>query len=67
MDTISNSIIISVTKPRSIVILVSISVTLLRFIYHQLATFSSLLLLVNKYSNSIIIFTNPYPYIAVIS
>jgi len=67
MDTIFNSIIIPITKPYSIVVLVSTPIILLRFKCSQLASFSSLLLLINKYSSSIIIVTNLYLYITVIS
>jgi len=67
IDSVSNGVIIPITKPRSVVVLVSTSVTLLRFKHPQLASFSSLLLLINKYSNSIIIITNLYPYVTVIS
>jgi len=56
-----------VTNPRSIVVLVSTSVILLRYKYSQLVLFSSLLLLINKYSNSIIIIANLYLYIALTS
>jgi len=67
MDTVSNGIIIPITKPRSIVVLVSTSIALLRFKCPQLASFSFLSLLINKYSNSIIIVANLYPYIIIIS
>jgi len=67
MDTVSNGIIIPVTNPRSIVVLVSTSIALLRYKCSQLALFSSLLLLINKYSNSIVIITNLYLYIALTS
>jgi len=67
MEIVSNSVIIPVTNPRSIVVLVSTSVALLRFKYSQLASFLSLLLIINKYSNSIIIIANLYPHIAIIS
>ena len=56
-----------VTKPRFIVVLVSASIALLRFKYPQLVSFSSLLLLINKCSNSIVIITNFYLYITIIS
>jgi len=67
MDVISNSIIISVINPRSIEVLVSTFIALLRFKCSQLASFSSLLLLINKYSDSIVIVANLYLYIAVTS
>ena len=67
MDAISNSVIIPVTKPRFIVVLVSTSITLLRFKCPQLASYSPLLLLINKYSNSIVNVTNLYLYVTVIS
>ena len=67
MDIVSNGIIIPVTNPRSIVVLVSTSIALLRYKCSQLASFSSLSLLINKYSNSIIIITNFYPHVALIS
>jgi len=67
MDAVSNSIIIPITKPYSIAVLVSASITLLRFKYPQLVPFSSLTLLINKYSNSIIIITNLYSHVAIIS
>jgi len=67
MDFKSNGIIIPVTNPRSIVVLVSTSITLLRFKCPWLASIFSLLLIINKYSNSIIIVANPYLYVAVIS
>jgi len=67
MDTVFNSIIIPITNPRSIVVLVSTFITLLRYKYSQLALFSSLSLLINKYFNSIIIITNLYLYITLIS
>jgi len=67
MDTISNGVIMPITNPRSIVVSVSTSITLLRFKCPQLASFSPLSLLINKYSNSIVTVTNLYPYIAVIS
>jgi len=56
----------SITKPCSIVVLVSTSTTLLRFKRSQLASFS-LSLLINKYSNSIVIIANLYLYITVVS
>ena len=56
-----------VTKPRSIVVLVSTSIALLRVKCPQLASFSSLLLLINKYSNSIVIIASLCPYITIIS
>ena len=67
MDTVSNGVIIPVIKPCSIVVSVSTSIAYLRFTYSQLTAFSSLLLLINKYSNFIVISTNPYLYIAIIS
>jgi len=67
MEIISNGIIIPVTNPHSIVVLVFTSVILLRFKCSQLASFLSLLLIINKYSNFIIIITNLCLYIAVIS
>jgi len=67
MDAVSNSVIIPVTNPCFIVVLVSTSVTLLGCKYSQLALFSSLLLLINKYSDFIIIITNLCLYIALIS
>jgi len=67
MEIISNGVIIPITNPRSIVVSVSTSITLLRFKCSQLASFLSLLLVINKYSNFIIIVTNLYLYIAVIS
>jgi len=45
----------------------STSIALLRFKYSQLASFLSLLLVINKYSNFIVITTNLCLYIAVIS
>jgi len=67
MDVISNGVIMSVINPYSIKVLISTSIALLRFKCSQLASFSSLLLLINKYSNSIVIITNLYLYIIVIS
>ena len=67
MDAVSNGVMIPVTNPRSIVVLVSASIAFLRYKYSQLTSFSSLLLLINKYSNSIIIVANLYPYIALTS
>jgi len=67
MDAISNGVIMPVTNPRSIVVSVSTSIALLRYKYSQLASFSSLLLLINKYSNSIIIVANLYLYITLTS
>jgi len=67
MDAISNSVIIPVTEPCFIAVLVSTSIALLRFRYPQLVPLLSLLLLINKYSNSIVIITNYYPYVTVIS
>jgi len=67
MDSVSNGIIIPITNPYSIVVSVSASIILPRYKYSQLALFSSLSLLINKYSNSIIIVTNLYLYIALIS
>ena len=67
MDAVSNGVIIPITKPRSMVVLVSTLVALLRFKCPQLASYISLSLLINKYSNFIIIITNLYPHITVIS
>jgi len=67
MDIVFNGVIIPVTNPYSVEVLVSTSIILLRFKCSQLASFSSLLLLINKYSNSIVIIVNLYLYIAVIS
>jgi len=67
MEIVSNGVITSVTKPYLVIVSVSASIALLRFKYSQLASFLSLLLLINKYSDSIIITTNLCPYIAVIS
>jgi len=67
MDAVSSGVMIPTTNPRSIVVLVSASITLLRFKCPQLASFFSLLLLINKYSNSIIIVTNLYLHVTVIS
>ena len=65
MDAVSNGVMIPVTKPYSIAVLVSASIALLRFRYPSLVPLSSLSLLINKYSDSIIIVTNLYPYITV--
>ena len=67
IEIIFNGVIIPVTNPRSVVVLVSTSTVLLRFKCFQLASFSSLLLIINKYSASIVIIANLYPHIAVIS
>jgi len=67
MEIVSNGVITSVTEPRLVMVLVSASVALLRFKCSQLASFSSLLLVINEYSNSIIITANLYPYVAVTS
>jgi len=67
MDFISSGVIIPATEPRFIVVLVSTSIAFPRFRYSQLVPFSSLLLLINKYFNSIINIVNLYLYIAVIS
>jgi len=67
MEIVSNSVAIPITKPYLVIVLVFTSVTLLRFKYSQLASFLSLLLLINKYSNSIIITADLYPYITVTS
>jgi len=67
MDAVSNGVIIPVTNPCSIAVSVSTFIALLRFGYPQLVPFSSLALLINKYYNSIIIVTNLYPYVAIIS
>jgi len=67
MDIASNGVIIPITDPHSVVVLVSTSIALLRFKCSQLASFSSLLLLINKYSNFIIIVANLCPYVALIS
>jgi len=67
MEIVSNSVAIPITKPCLVMVLVSTSIMLLRFKYSQLASFLSLLLLINKYSNSIVITTNPYLYVAIIS
>jgi len=67
MDAVSNGIIIPITDPRSIVVLVSTSIILLRFICSQLTALLFLLLLINKYSNSIVIIANLYLYITIIS
>ena len=67
MDVISNSIIIPIINPRSVEVLVSTSITLLRVKRSQLASFLSLLLLINRYSDSIVIVTNLCPYITITS
>jgi len=67
MEIVSNGVIIPVTEPYSIIVSVFTSVALLRFKCSQLASFSSLSLLINKYSNSIVIITNLRLYIAVTS
>jgi len=67
MDAVSNSVIIPVTNPRFVVVLVSASIILLRCKCFQLALFFSLSLLINEYSDSIIIIINLYPYVALIS
>jgi len=67
MDAIFNGVIIPITNPRFIVVLVSAFIALLRYKCSQLALFSFLLLVTNKYSNSIVIIANLYPYIALIS
>ena len=67
MDAVSNGVIIPITKPCSMVVLVSTSVILLRFKCPWLASFYSSLLLINKYSNSIIIVANLCPYITITS
>jgi len=67
MEIVSNSVAIPVTKPYLVMVSVSASIALLRFKYFQLAFFLSLLLLINKYFNSIIITANLYLYIAVTS
>jgi len=65
MEIVSNGVTIPVTKPCLVMVLVSAFVALLRFKCSQLASFSSLSLLINKYSNSIVITTNLRLYIAV--
>ena len=67
MEIVSNGIIIPVTEPYLVMVLVSASVALLRFKYSQLASFLFLLLLINKYSNSIVIAANLCLYITVTS
>ena len=67
MEIVSNGIIIPVTKPCLVIVSVFTSIALLRFKCSQLASFLSLLLLINKCSNSIVIVTNLYLYVAVIS
>jgi len=67
MDAVSNGIIIPITKPCSVAVLVSTPIALLRFRYPQLVPFLSLSLLINKYSNSIVIIADLYPHIIVIS
>jgi len=67
MEIVSNGVIIPITNPRFVMVLISTSVILLRYKYSQLASFLSLLLIINKYFNSIIIIINLYLYIAVIS
>jgi len=67
MDAVSNGIIMPVTKPCSIAVSVSTFITLLRFRYPQLVPLFSLLLLINKYSDFIVIVTNRYSHITVIS
>ena len=67
MDVVSIGVIIPITNSYSVEVSVSTSIILLRFRYPQLVPFSSLLLLINKYSNSIVIITNLYLYITVTS
>jgi len=67
MEIVSNGIIIPVTNPRFMVVLVSASIALLRYKCSQLASSSSLLLLINKYSNSIVIIANLYPHVTLTS
>jgi len=64
IDAIFKGVMIPITKPCSIAVLVSaFIIALLRFGYPQLVPLVFLSLLINKYSNSIIIITNYYPHI----
>jgi len=67
MEIVSNGVAIPITKPLLVVVLVSASIMSLRFKCSQLASFLSLLLLINKYSDFIIITANLCLYIAVTS
>jgi len=67
MEIVSNGVAIPITKPCLVVVLVSASVALLRFKCSQLASFSPSSLLINKYSDSIVIIANLYPHVAITS
>jgi len=67
IEIVSNGVIIPITDPRSIVVSVSAFIILLRFKCSQLASFLSLSLLINKYSNSIIIVADLCLHITIIS